>query len=350
MKLPRPACWVIAGALHYAAQSGARVISMSFGGYSASDLLRESVDYARSQGAILVAAAGNDNMDVVSYPAGYPGVIAVAATAGNDTKAAYSNFGVWVDVAAPGGDNTKDSMILSTVPRSGGGLSDPSGYRFLQGTSMACPYAAGAAALLLSRNPGLDNESLAQMFRYFSDAVGLFCGNPAGCGRVNVYRSVQVEAFGLAVTSPRDRGFVRGRLEIIGSAALMSPAENFQVYELCVARADDLGECAPISRSSNPVEGGLLGEWETTAVPDGDYVVTLTLTTTTRELETSVQITVDNYNEPPAFATLPRKGAVVGRENTFRVEARDPDDPQTPWGQFQASFWSGSPSPRVGTP
>ncbi|MHC4624048.1 MAG: S8 family serine peptidase, partial [Planctomycetota bacterium] len=91
-------------ALYYAVENGADVISNSWGGASDADSLRETIDYAYSQGVIMVAAAGNDNTDSPTYPANNDHVIAVAATDSDDQKASFSNYGDWVDIAAPGVD------------------------------------------------------------------------------------------------------------------------------------------------------------------------------------------------------------------------------------------------------
>jgi len=99
-----------ANAIIYAADNGADVISMSWGGYFKSQLIKDALNYAYSNDVILVAAAGNDNSNAKLYPASYDNVISVAATSPDDTKALFSNYGETVDVAAPG------EFILSTVP------------------------------------------------------------------------------------------------------------------------------------------------------------------------------------------------------------------------------------------
>ncbi len=92
---------------------------------------------ATRKGAVVVAAAGNENTGGPSYPAAYPNVIAVAATNEYDKRASFSNHGSWVDVAAPGVN------ILSTVP---------GGYGYRGGTSMAAPHVSALAGLLASQD------------------------------------------------------------------------------------------------------------------------------------------------------------------------------------------------------
>jgi len=120
-----------------AVQCGASVVSMSFGSYLPSETLKEACEYAYLNGTLPVAAAGNDNNSAqIHYPAGVPVCVATGAVNSSDNKASFSNYGVWVDIAAPGVD------IYSTVPNNT--------YDTYQGTSMASPMVAGAAALLLS--------------------------------------------------------------------------------------------------------------------------------------------------------------------------------------------------------
>jgi serine protease len=143
---------IVAAAIQYAADNGGKVINLSLGMLAGTQTLQDAVNYAHSRGVTLVASAGNDN-GPVRYPAAYPNVIAVAATACNDAKASYSNFGPEVDIAAPGGDMvdcTGDNVaewILSTwwSPNAG------NAYGYALGTSMAAPHVSGVAALLISR-------------------------------------------------------------------------------------------------------------------------------------------------------------------------------------------------------
>ncbi|MDY6796389.1 MAG: DUF5719 family protein [Actinomycetota bacterium] len=129
--------------IRYAADNGAGVINLSLGGGADSRALQEAVDYALSRGVAVAAAAGNDGLDSLSYPAACKGVIAVGATDSDDRPASFSNRGEGLDLMAPG------VSIYSDYP---GGS-----YAYMSGTSMAAPQVAGAMALLYSHYPGLSS-------------------------------------------------------------------------------------------------------------------------------------------------------------------------------------------------
>jgi len=142
----------IANGIIFAADSGAKVINMSLGGSSLSKTLNRAVDYAWDKGVVLVAAAGNSSSSKKEYPASYTNCIAVAATDQNGDKAYFSNFGKWVNVAAPG------VSIYSTLPNHSNHIGTDYGY--LNGTSMAAPYVAGLAGLVWTTNYGTSNSSV----------------------------------------------------------------------------------------------------------------------------------------------------------------------------------------------
>lgn len=162
----------------YAVDQGADVINLSLAGRNGTQALRDTVKYAHDRGVTVVAAAGNDGGSV-SYPAAYDDyVIAVGATGFNDTLTDYSNRGPEIDFVAPGGDvgvdlnndSYGDGILQQTFSSTGSGFS----YRFYEGTSMASPHVAGAAALLLSRksdaSPGEIESILAQTARNLGPA------------------------------------------------------------------------------------------------------------------------------------------------------------------------------------
>jgi thermitase len=120
----------------WAVNNGASVINISLEIREPSPQLENAVNYAWSHGCIITAAAGNDGDQSPVYPAYYENCLAVAATNQDDNLATLSNYGDWVDVAAPGYD------IYSTLPNNS--------YGYKTGTSFATAYVSGMAALLFN--------------------------------------------------------------------------------------------------------------------------------------------------------------------------------------------------------
>ncbi len=135
--------WIAAG-IDYAVDEGAQVINLSLGGgYSA---IIHAIKKARDHGVIVVAAAGNSGRSGVGYPGALEETIGVAATGPSGARAPYSSWGKGVDIAAPGGDKRQagGGVLQDTIDGKGGHV-----YAEFQGTSMATPHVAGAAAVLL---------------------------------------------------------------------------------------------------------------------------------------------------------------------------------------------------------
>lgn len=140
----------IANGIVWAADHGAKVINMSLGGKSGSTTLQNAINTAWEAGVVIVAAAGNNGNSRPSYPAYYEHCIAVASTTQDDSKSSFSNYGSWVDVAAPG------SSIFSTLPNHPNAIGGSGGtvYGSLSGTSMASPHVAGLAGLVWASSYG----------------------------------------------------------------------------------------------------------------------------------------------------------------------------------------------------
>lgn len=189
----------IAGAILWAADHGADVANMSLGHGSYSDLLQEVVETAWDMGVVLVAAAGNDAMGRVDYPAALEHVVAVGNRNWWDQRSRYSNWGAALDLVAPGGDMSRPhdpGGIFSTTPNypvtmGQGGWSLSEGYDFISGTSMASPHVAGLATLLRAVDPSRSNQEIVEIMQDTADDLDtpgwdLY----SGYGRINVCRAV----------------------------------------------------------------------------------------------------------------------------------------------------------------
>jgi thermitase len=124
----------LAKGITWAVDSGAKVINISIEISEPSPELEKAVNYAWSQGSLIIAAAGNHGSESPVYPAYYENCLAVAAAGPDNNLVPLSNFGDWVDVIAPGLD------IYSTLP--------DNDYGYKSGTSFACAYVSGIGALL----------------------------------------------------------------------------------------------------------------------------------------------------------------------------------------------------------
>lgn len=176
----------IVSAIHYAADNGAKVINMSLGGTGSCGVYQEAVDYAKNAGVTVVVAAGNSSMDASNFaPANCNGVLTVGASTSSDGRASFSNYGSVVAIAAPG------AGIMSTMmPTSVLGTSRCSGssYCLLDGTSMATPHVAGAAALLFSVNSSLTSDRVKEIL--VSNADSISTDQPIG-PRLNLLKAIQ---------------------------------------------------------------------------------------------------------------------------------------------------------------
>lgn len=179
----------VAAGILYAAQRGASVISLSLGGETPSAVIDSAIDYARTSGALVVVAAGNEsvNNDILpSYPANseIDNVVSVAATDADDHLATFSNYGSsTVDLAAPG------SRIYSTYLANS--------YALMSGTSMATPYVAGVAAMMKSANPALSYADLKAGLFQSVDEVAALRGKLVTSGRINAHRAAYLASTGV---------------------------------------------------------------------------------------------------------------------------------------------------------
>ena len=161
----------VIAAIGQAVADGAKVINMSLGDTVYSQALADAVEAAWNAGVVIVGGAGNDGVTTPFYPAALDHVIAVGAFDEAHQRASFSNYGSWVDIAAPG------SNILSTYPASkceaAGTPGDTGCYAWLSGTSMATPHVSGAAALVWSRGDVTSNAQVVDLLLRNADAAGV---------------------------------------------------------------------------------------------------------------------------------------------------------------------------------
>ncbi|UCZ55648.1 S8 family peptidase [Desulfurispirillum indicum] len=173
--------------------SPARILNLSIQGTgTCPNSMQNAVNVLRQQGVIIVAAAGNDNMDAGNtYPANCSGVIAVGATDYHGRRAAFSNFGDTLLLSAPGLHVVSTLNTGTTAP-----VATPEGdtYGYLSGTSMAAPHVAGVISLMLAANPLLSQEDIeliligsATLFPEDSDCHSKGCG----AGILNAHRALE---------------------------------------------------------------------------------------------------------------------------------------------------------------
>lgn len=166
----------------YAADHGCFIINCSWGSYTPGNFQRDVINYAiNDKGCLVIGACGNDDGEDVFYPAGYDGVLTVAASEQSDFKKNNSNYGYYVDISAPG------EAMWSTISMASGG------YGYNGGTSMAAPVVAGAAALVKSQFPSYTNQQVAAQLE--ATAFNFYPNNPTfidklGSGRLDAFEAL----------------------------------------------------------------------------------------------------------------------------------------------------------------
>jgi subtilisin family serine protease len=149
--------FTVAKGITEAVDRGAKVINLCLGTFGDSFVLKSAVDYAIKQGAVVVAAVGNEAVEGVSYPARYEGVVAVSAVDAEGRHMYFANRGEEVTLAAPGvGVNAAWSDGKTML---------------FSGTSAAVPFVSGAVAALLSEDGSMTAaDAISTLVRYTDDA------------------------------------------------------------------------------------------------------------------------------------------------------------------------------------
>jgi thermitase len=185
----------IADGITWAADHGAKILSLSLGSSTNSSLVETAVNYAYGLGCALFCATGNSNGSSLMYPAGYANAIAIGALSPcNERKHPSScdgeywwgsNYGTGLDFLAPG------VRIHTADIRGTGGFGSGDYITDFNGTSSAAPQAAGIGALVWSENPALTNDELRTLLRGYCDDLGVAgYDTETGYGRLNAYQAV----------------------------------------------------------------------------------------------------------------------------------------------------------------
>jgi len=294
--------------IYYAANNGAKVISMSYGGSSFSQTEQVAIDYAHSLGVICVAAAGNDNNNIPQYPANYNYVVSVAATDEQDHKADFSNYGSWIDLCAPGVD------ILSTTVSGG--------YGNQGGTSMSTPIVAGLAGLTSAMFPQYTNvEIIDRMLTSCDDIDSL---NPQyagqlGAGRVNAYKTLD-KVIRLYSSSILDSvsGNNNGRLDYNETAGLVITLKNTygDVNNVNVT-VSNLNPILTITDSSSAFGNMPLGSISSNV--NDPFIITVGTDTSVEFASIKINITADGGYQYQKILNLP-----IGQRDLLIVNDDEP--------------------------
>ena len=238
------------------------VINLSLGGVGPSTVLEAAINRADGNGKLVVAAAGNQGTDELTYPAAFERVIGVGAVDAGKVRASYSNFGGSVDLVAPGGDATRDAnldgnadLVISTWGVDDGGDFIRS-YAGLQGTSMAAPHVAGVYALMKGANPEAVTPG---QFRAWL-AGGVLTENVGnrteyGAGLINALKSVDAALDGsvstIVLSSPSAIEFDRARFSSELDFTVYPEGESVVVND--IAFDSDLISLDPALSAGSPL-------------------------------------------------------------------------------------------------
>ncbi|PWG61263.1 peptidase S8 [Spiribacter halobius] len=298
----------IANGLTWAADNGAHVANISYN-VSGSSTIQSAAKYMMDRGGLVVVAAGNDGSDP-----GYsdsPYLIAVSATNSSDSKTSWSNYGYYIDVAAPGAG-------IWTTKRGGG-------YGSASGTSFASPVTAGVIALMTAGNEGLAPADVERLLEASADDLGLEGADTYyGHGRVNAAEAVS------AAASVNDSDTTAP------AVSLVSPAEGAEVSGL-VAVDVDASDSSGVSYVELQVNGAPVAtdetspwgfSWDSETVSDGDARLSVKAVdsagnSATDEVGVLVANTSDDAGAPTVTITSPADGATVSGHVDIAAYAED---------------------------
>ncbi len=314
----------IAAAIAYAIRTrSVEVLNLSFGDVYESPLVRDIVEAARAAGIVVVASAGNDGTDAPHFPSDYPGVIAAQWLDETGTQPGFlASYGTGIDVGAPA------TLVYTTrMPSKGDTGSTPRLYARVSGSSVAAPLVAGAAALLLSLDPGLTPDAVRSILTNTTDDIGEpGWDHRTGAGRIRIDRALLRSLPGrVEIVSPRADGGVNGTAAILGSA--LDPA--FVSFRVEAARGDSgafVWQAIGAERTI-PVSRDTLAVWPTDGLAEGVYTLRAVVRRSDgRTAEARQRVRVDR--SPPVFRVLRAQSGLSNGAPALLLDI-ETDDPVT---------------------
>lgn len=303
----------MASGIIWAADHGARVANLSYGGAAGSSTVASAASYMMGKNGVVIVAAGNDNIDY-----GYsnnPYLYVAAATDSADAKASFSSFGNFVDIAAPG-------TSIYTTNRSGS-------YSLVQGTSFSTPNVAGVAAVVMAANPLLaPNDVLSVISSTAVDLGTAGRDNYFGYGRVNefaaaqkavTYQPLDTIAPAVSVASPTAGATVSG---LVGVGVKASDGAGVKSVALLVNGTQ-------VATSTTGINDVFSFSWNSTTVTDGSHSLTARATDNAGNAATSSALSVAVKNAaadtlaPTVTLSKPTAGQTVGTSVSIAASGKD---------------------------
>ena len=261
----------VAEAIVYAANNGAQIINLSVGGEQLTLTEQIAIDYARSRNVLVVAAAGNENIELEDYgPGGADGVLTVAASDRNNRRQLTSNWGTAVDLTAPGVDVLGPRAIGTDLLAQAGHdgytaeahvVGDDKAYYRATGTSFSTAIVSGAASLLLAANPSLSADELERKLTQSAmdiDVEGM--DQFTGYGLLDLLAAHESDAAFYVDARISDASLVgsteSGYISITGTA----DADSLSSATVWIGAGDTPAQWLEIRTIESPVVDGMLAE------------------------------------------------------------------------------------------